>query len=235
MDYAYDPGDDASDESEQALMKSFSLFVPKGRWGKSDTATPSRSLDGILSLNGEILASDVISFLPRGIEEVHASGMRRFLHDLDWRMHSSGIRGLSEKYACLIGYGHILPITKDLIRFDEETMSRIAFPENHLGSEEEREFYVRHQDCIEKLWTKVYSYFSVHFPACESNVAAVSTFFYLAQAKWLDVIELSALALMRHRAVEYAKRGVFDGIVKSVRQTEAEVLAAAINSIRPTQ
>ncbi|MEI7750431.1 MAG: hypothetical protein WCJ25_05570 [Candidatus Moraniibacteriota bacterium] len=232
MEYAYDPGDDASDESERELLTSFSLFIPKNRPVKSDMMVSLRSLDGILGLKGELSASDVISFLPRGIEEVHANGMKKFLHDLDWRMHSSGIRGLSEKYACLMSYGHILPITKELVRFDEETMSRILFPEDHLGSEEEREFYVRHQDCIEKLWAKVYSYFSVHFPACESNIASVSTFFYLAQAKWLDVVELSALALMRHRAILYAKKGIFDGIVKSVRQTEAEALADAINAIR---
>lgn len=230
--YSEDDGSEITLDRERLL--SFGIIVTEEIDAGPEEKSSLSPLIEMLDSKGTIVSADVISFLPRGIQDDHARGMRDFLYDLDWMCSSVGLRGLTEEYARRISYGHILAIAEKLVRFDEETKSRIAFPEWHLGSEEERQFYVRHPDCVVKLWKNVCSYLVVRYPAFESNVASVSTFFYLAQEKWSDVVELSSLALMRHRSVEYARRGEFNGIVRSVRLTEAEVLSEAIAACKKT-
>ena len=184
-------------------------------------------------VSGEpLLPSDIVPFLPHGIGDEHAMGMRTFLYDLDWICCSSGFPGLLQNYSIRMSYGYIFPIAKKYVCFDIETTSRMMFPESYLDSEDARRFYMRHPECIGKLWANVSMYLSTQSPGFDDNVAAISTFFYLAQRAWLDVIELSSIALMRSCSTQFARRGEFSGIVRTVRQIEAEVLAQSFYECR---
>jgi len=225
---SYPKNDDTDATLDRELLLSLGILTKEELEADPDSVGPSRTLVDLLDSGEPVSSADIMPFLPRGIEDEHAAGMKGFLYDLDWMCLSVGFPGLAMEYARRMSYGYILPIAKRLVRFDEETIARTMFPENYLDSEEARVFYVKRPECIGKLWANMCLYLGTNFPGFESNVAAVSTFFYLSQRRWFDVVELTSLALMRHRAIDFARRGEFSGIVKSVRRTEAEVLAESL-------
>ncbi len=206
--------------------------IPRPGTDTEDADFPMRPFAAFPDRRNPVSADDILPILPHGIDIEHAVGMRKLLFHLDWIYMVAGFPGVTMEYARRMGCGYALPMAKRLIRFDEETVSRIMFPEDHLDDEETRRFYLRHPDCVDQLWEDVCSYLYDRFPRFEENVAAVSTLFFLSRGNWPEVVELSSIALTRHCVTEYARRGRFDGIVRSVRRTEAEVLATVLSSRR---
>ena len=177
-------------------------------------------------------ADDILPFLPHGIDFEHASGMKDFLFHLDWIYAAIGFSGLTEEYARRISRERVLPIAKTLIRFDDEVVSRIMFPEDFMESEELRVFHRAYPERIERPWTDLCAYLDRRFPEFKRNVSAISTFFFLSRGLWSSVVEAASLSLMNHHMREYARRGEFSGIVRFVRCAEAEAISAAISELR---
>lgn len=190
----------------------------------------ARMIDLIRS-RPRVSADDLVPMLPHGIHEEHALRMRLLLHHLDWEVFSLWKTSLLTEYARRIVVGHVQPIARRSFMPDSEATEWIMFPEDFLDPSAAR-FYRAHPDRTDRLWCDVCSYFVGRFHEFFRNVHPVSALFNFCRGNLLVAVEQSALSLMRHRMVEFARRGDYSGVVRSVRETEASVLADALNVCR---
>ncbi|NTW15397.1 MAG: hypothetical protein HGA38_03430 [Candidatus Moranbacteria bacterium] len=178
--------------------------------------------------SGPVSVRKLLRFLPAGTGESHASAMKTFLYGLNLELFKLRRRGLLEAYAIRITYDHVLPIARRLFSIDREAVHHIMFPEDFLTSEEERRYYVTHPEHILELWRNLSGYCECRFPRFPQNVQVISTIFYLAQRKFLDVVELASIALHESLAGEMSSR---NGSHHRVRGIEAEVLTECLNGL----
>lgn len=187
---------------------------------------------GLIRAGEPISEEEIVPLLPHGIHEEHALRMRLLLYHLDWEVFSLRKRTLLSEYADRIVLGHVLPIARQSFIPDPEAARWIAFPEDFLDPSAAR-FYRVHPEKTDRLWCDVCSYFVGRFHEFFRNVHPVSALFNYCRGNLLEAVEQSALSLMSHRMVEFARRGEYSGVVRSVRETEAAVLAAALSASCP--
>ncbi|HWQ59549.1 MAG TPA: hypothetical protein VN420_00160 [Candidatus Fimivivens sp.] len=190
-----------------------------------------RGVLGFSGLPATVTARQLLPYLPFGEQLSHADGMRKLICGLDKQFYPSGSQALLREYA-RSAQTYVYPIAGKLVRFDEETVARLMFPEDALDAADERVFYIRHPERRKDLWKLVALYFQMRFPRFERNVAAISTFFYISLNLWADVVEASSIALLNDFEAMSDGRGISEiGVIQSVRGIEAGILAKCLNVI----